>query len=137
MQISPSVWAFQEFNTCVWANGTYDSLKSKMIFLNSIKNLKRMEKMRKQNVKLADANWKKYIKMNNESQQTETNENDVNFDFISKTFYLEITKNLSLNKNYWRFSDETYEICCILYLSSPKCYKLLRQLLPIPSKSSL
>ena len=137
MQISPSVWAFQEFNTCVWANGTYDSLKSKMIFLNSIKNLKRMEKMRKQNVKLADANWKKYIKMNNESQQTETNENDVNFDFISKTFYLEITKNLSLNKNYWRFSDETYEICWILYLSSPKCYKLLRQLLPIPSKYSL
>ena len=89
--ISPSVWAFQEFNTCVWANGTYDSLKSKMTFLNSIKNLKRMEKIKKQNIKLADAKWKKYLKMNNETIQTDSNENDKNFNFISKTFYLEIT----------------------------------------------
>lgn len=58
-------------------------------------------------------------------------------EFKSKTFIKELISNFRQNKYNRRYSVEFCNISWILFLTSPKCYKIIKQLIPLPSKSML
>lgn len=57
--------------------------------------------------------------------------------FITIELMNQIIENLKVPKRLRRYSEPFYDFSMLLYSQSPKCYKVLRQILPFPSKSSL
>ena len=73
------------------------------------------------------------------SEQNKENEeqNLIKKENIPTNLIKELNSNLGKNKFFIRYSPELYQLSWILYLTSPKCYKILRQLLPFPNRSIL
>lgn len=56
---------------------------------------------------------------------------------LTQVLLEQMLKNLSVPKNCRRYDDTFYDVSWILFLTSPRCYNILRQILPFPSKTSL
>lgn len=55
----------------------------------------------------------------------------------SNWFIKNCIRNLAISKNHRRYSEKMYNFCYSLHITSPKAYKLLKQVIPLPSKSTL
>ena len=55
----------------------------------------------------------------------------------SQAFLSCIQENITHNSRARSFNADTFEISMLIYLTSPKCYSILRQLMPLPTKSAL
>ena len=55
----------------------------------------------------------------------------------SKAFLIDISNNLKRKKNARLYSQETLDLSWLIFLTSPKTYNIMRQLLPLPCKANL
>ena len=146
--ISKSVWCVVEEPLIVWGDENYNFKESNMKFLRFLQlhRQKSRDKMQGGKYSVGIFSWKKNkLPKNSGIELTPENLENTKInlksygeeDFSKRIFRQDILQNLNRNKFSWRYSDQTMKISWTLFLTSPKCYKILRQLIPLPVKSHL
>ena len=141
LSISKSIWCTTSESLIAWANENDNLNYSNMRFLSFLRMQKEM--------KNAKSCWTRYSQgigstLKSELKKTELqhksdnlNNEKIESSSLMNNFILELTENSKKNKLSHKFSEQMMDISWILFLTSPKCYKIIRQLIPLPCKSIL
>ena len=140
LSLSNPVWCIAEECIVAWGDSNQNSKSSKMKFLRFLQIYQqfRIDKNLEQKYSAGINSMKKNIITKKPGIELIHEQNSINNEILSKNcFILDLLQNLKKNKYSFRYSDQTMEISWVLFLTSPKLYKILKQLLPLPDKSLL
>ena len=81
--------------------------------------------------------FEKNIKSTSDFNSKVDNKQIIYSENIHNWFIKNCIQNQECPKNHRKYSKKMYNFCYSLYVTSPKAYKLLKQVIPLPSKSTL